>query len=217
MAKRVIYIPRPRVDAEKLDSGKKPSLLTQAEKWKNKLEKGHDFSLVCVGELLTGDPAEGGEKNTIYIYGGHGLPGIDGAGWPGNPGTPGSVVVNAAQVALRISAAGWSPALFRGRVKVYSCYSGEPGSNVAFASLVAGEMRNKGWTNCTFYGYLTEIGQVHEKITNIMARAMAGTMARRNPQLDEGKLVDDLVGQVHKWAVVEKQKIGRVRDQRVTF
>jgi hypothetical protein len=217
MSKRVIYIPRTRTEAELRDRGNKPSLLVQAEKWRTRLNGKYEFSLVCYPEKFTGNPAEGGDDNTIYIYGGHGIAGFDGAGWPGNPDQTGSGVVTAKEVAERISDAGWSPSLFSGKVKVYSCYSGAPGNKEAFASLVAREMRSREWGNCSFHGYLIEIGQVHETITKMLAGALAGVMARYDTSLDEDKLTTDLVGQNHKWAVVDKQKVGRVSGQRVDF
>lgn len=175
MPKRVIYIPRPRLDAEQPDvSG--PSLVKQGSGWEGivtgKEGKNYTFFLRCLGETLPGDAADGEADSQIYIYAGHGLPGVDGAGWPGDPGsTPNQVVVTAAQIAERISAEGWPPAVFKGKVKVYSCYSGagEP----PFAKLVAARMRDRHWENCTYFGYTSQVTQIYSKLILMQARGFA--------------------------------------------
>lgn len=220
MTIRLIYIPRDRADADTKDQGNAPSLLAQAEKWRSRLEaRQHVFKIVCRGENFEGNPADGGADNQIYVYGGHGLAGYNGAGWPGDPGTSGSVVVPAREIAEQISDRGWAPSLFTGRLKVYSCFSGNPGSSVAFAALVANEMRTRGWTNCTFWGYLTKISQVHQTLNGVKAGLIASYMAKNDDSIDEAALKQELIGQEHRWATVgdRQMPIGRVSAQRVEF
>lgn len=217
MPKRIIYIPRPREEAEKLDAGN-PSLVTQGGKWRTHVEgkegRGLEFHLKCLGDRFPGDATDGEAGSQIYIYAGHGLPGVNGAGWPGDPGAvTDQVVVTAAEIAARISNEGWAPNLFRGKIKVYSCYSGEPGTGgePPFASLVAQEMRTLHWENCTFFGYTTQVMQTYTKLMAMQARNLAEKLEVK---------VETLSG-FHRWSVTgsktAKMTVGRASSARVQF
>jgi hypothetical protein len=175
MPKRIIYIPRPRDEADKPDVPGH-SLIKQASGWQNIVEgkegKNYTFYLRCLGESLPGDGADGEADSQIYIYAGHGLTGVDGAGWPGDPGsTTNQVVVTSQQIADRISKEGWSPAVFKGKIKVYSCYSGA--GNPSFGKMVADKMRLLHWENCSFFGYETQITQIYSKLMTMQAEGFA--------------------------------------------
>lgn len=215
MPKRIIYIPRPRIQAGEPDAGNLPSLISQAETWKKIIEekegKNYTFYVKCLDEKLPGEP---NDDDQVYIYAGHGLPGVDGAGWPGDPGKlTNQVVVTSEQIADRISDEGWSPSLFGGKIKIYVCHSAAKGSGntEAFASLVAKKMLAKGWAKCRFFGYNAQVTQTYSALKSIQAKGLASRL-----EVD----VTTLQG-MHRWSVsgsgVTKMTQGRASGHRTEF
>lgn len=216
MPKFLIFIPRSAEEAEKPDVGNLPSLLTQAKTWETHVtaagrKKAYDFFVRCYGgDRFPGDPSEGGADNQIYIYAGHGLPGVDGAGWPGDPGkVKDQVVLSANEIAKRISEQGWAPGLFVGKVKVWVCHSGA--GDPPFASLVAKEMRDKGWTKCSYFGYEMQVTQTYSELKKIQLSGFSSAW---------DVPVETLQG-FHRWAVKKQGAFnttqGRASTKRKDF
>jgi hypothetical protein len=179
MAKRIIYIPRTRTEAE-TKAGNGNSMLYFVTEWiktlSDKVEKGTQITkastafIRCWGESLPGNAGQTHPGSVtaidtdgqIYIYAGHGLAGVNGAGWPDEPDLtkhPNTKIVTAEQIAERLTGEGWAPASFQGKIKVYSCWSGlgDDNGNPPFAQLVAIALRGKNWTNCSYFGYMTKV------------------------------------------------------------
>jgi hypothetical protein len=125
-----------------------------------------------------------GKDDVVYVYGGHGAAGRDSITWPGDSNPIDSKAL-ANLVAGRINETG-----FAGRIKVYSCFSGD-GDKRAFARLFAEQMRAKSYLNCRIFGYHNQITQAYEDVfsTNLMKLKYKG------PALTEGDTM-------HRWSVV---------------
>jgi hypothetical protein len=151
--KRIIFIPRTKLEAQARDTGNGPDLYAQATSWEPVVsEKGKAFRVFCTDDAFD---VELDAEDTVYIYGGHGISNRDSVTWPGNDAHPldSATVAGLAQVVI--------PSTFAGKIKVYSCHSGETGGT-AFAARVADAMRLAGYNSCTFFGYLGEISQRYE-------------------------------------------------------
>jgi hypothetical protein len=193
--RRVLFIPRPRAVAMLKDSDGGPSLVARATSWSPHItNKGHSFDVYCLDDdtypLLK-------STDTLYIYGGHGITARNFIGWPGNNGNP----LQYDAVATIIQ--GVIPPGFAGKVKVYSCHSGD-GGGLAFAKLFADEMRTAGYNSCAFYGYQGEVTQIYEEVKGIKAIQYRG---KTGQDPDPG---------FHKWSVGQgRMRQGRAKDFRL--
>lgn len=162
--KWIMYIPRDRNLASTKDTGNKPSLIDRAKGWRQYVEQKkndnnqdkYEFSVKCLGEGL---PKSLGENDMIYVFAGHGIAGRDGVGWPGDNGN----LIDAKTIVQRLKAEGL-PKDFKGKIKVYSCHSGDDANNQsAFAYLVDQELKAHA-KDCSVFGYHGEITQSYELI-----------------------------------------------------
>jgi len=88
------------------------------------------------------------------------------------------------------------PTTFDGKLKIYSCHSGESGAT-AFGKRVAAKMRSAGYVNCRYYGYIGEVTQAYEKITQLKAR------------IYKGQDLEEVTANAHRFAIQNKQYMGR--------
>jgi hypothetical protein len=189
----IIYIPRTSQNAGEKDGGK-PSLNVRAESWRahvvGKLQDGgtkYTFHVLWRDDVF---PTGLGTDDVVYVYGGHGLSNRDSITWPGEEAN----AITSAQ--LKDLLVGKLPTTFNGKLKIYSCHSGETGAT-AFGKLVADKMRSAGYVNCRCYGYIGEVTQAYEKITQLKAG------------IYKGQDFEDIKGVPHRFAMQNKFYMGR--------
>jgi hypothetical protein len=107
-----------------------------------------------------------GDADVVYVYGGHGLSNQDFVSWPGNTKNP-----IASEEMTRL-VGGVVPPSFRGRLKIYSCYSGDSGET-AYASLLAKKLRSKGY-ECPIFGYKGQVTQTYETLKPMVKMQLKG-------------------------------------------
>lgn len=201
----VIFIPRDRTQAKLLDETGGPSLVDQADKWRSHVtSKGagqkYNFHIVCKGEQLSVALAD---DDVVYVYGGHGLSNQDFVSWPGNTKNP----ISSSDMAEIVS--GLVPTAFNGRLKVYSCYSGDSGET-AFAKRLTDKLRTKSYT-CPVFGFKGQVTQAYETL-----KPLVKTQLRMKSEAPEGTYDG-----AHRWSVMgdvgRAMYQGRAKNDRVKF
>lgn len=203
-AKWIMWIPRPKNIADMKDGGK-PSLTTKAMGWKTYVEqktitkdekevKKYEHYLKYVDDPFPGEP---GEDDVVYIFSGHGVAGRQNVTWPGDQNP-----LDAPFIATKFSQRGWG-AQFNGRIKIYSCYSGD--GVPPFAKTVAAAIRGKGYTNCAYFGYHGEITQQYETSATT---GVKGVKFQDIQQEDHG---------THRWSIQPGAKYLRLKKKRDPF
>ena len=215
----ILFVPRPKAQAEKTDA-KGNSLTGIVDNWQK--AKG-DKVQVAIGKLEDSQTVDskylGDSEVSLYVFAGHCSAGKSYAGWPGNDDNQLQFDI----LADRIKNLGLDEKS-KCKVKIYSCQSGqgnvEDDLNHPFAMRVASALKSKGVTNCTYYGYNYNIDQVYRTPTGIM-KMFAGKedKAMRGPlkELSDTEIIGMRAEEQHRYATQKGIYKGRAGTQKMSF
>lgn len=130
--------------------------------------------------------------DVVYVFGGHCSSGSENVTWPNNSQNP----LKYDEVANRLVSAGLTSE-FKGKIKVYSCQSGQGGEN-AFGKRFANYMRTEKGFSCEIWAYS---GNISTDYINTQPPSTASTAEKRKAMGIVGSLREE--GGIHRFMQIQ--------------